>query len=87
MKKEKMNSRSNRLKKCEMCEKLISSTEDHPVCMDCSDQDSELFEKTKNLLKYGEKISAAELAARSGIEKKHIERWVNTGRLSSARHD
>lgn len=51
------------------------------VCPKCIDKDAEMFERVKSRLKYGEKVAVNEIANRTGIDRKHIERWVRAGRL------
>lgn len=80
-----MAGQGNRLKQCEFCGELMSDTTGsaNPVCQNCAEKDAEMFDRVKSKLQYGEKVSVHDIAQRTGVERKHIERWVRTGRLGS----
>ena len=78
-----MSGQGSRLKQCDFCGDLMSdvSGSSNPVCSKCVDKDTELFERVKSRLKYGERVTVAQLVQRTGVQRSHIERWVKTGRL------
>ncbi len=73
--------RDKKLAKCDLCGSLISGGVGSSVCRDCWDKDEEMFQKVKSAIKFGQKVLPDELAAKTGIDVKHINRWVLNGRF------
>jgi NMD protein affecting ribosome stability and mRNA decay len=67
---------------CEMCGALTIPTP-HGVCGDCLDEDQKLYEKARDSIKFGESVTPEIIQQRTGIELKHIRRWIKYGRLSA----
>ncbi len=72
---------NSKLKQCEICGNITSVTIREGVCNDCLDKDDELYNKAKNSMKFGQKMLPEELSQRTGIDYKHIQRWIRTGRF------
>jgi hypothetical protein len=53
------------------------------VCNECIEKDDELYTMAKNSMKFGEKMLPEELSHKTGIDYKHIMRWVRYGRFGS----
>jgi hypothetical protein len=47
------------------------------------DKDDEMYTKAKNCMKFGEKMLPEELSHKTGIDTKHILRWVKHGRFGN----
>ncbi len=77
------NSTDRKLSKCDICNALLAEPPASGVCSACFDYDQELFDRVKKSLKYGERITAEDLAQRTGVDSKHIKRWTRLGRLSA----
>ena len=73
--------RDKRLAKCEICGDLMAGGVTAGVCKECWDKDEEMFQKVKSAIKFGQKVLPDELAAKTGIELKHINRWAQNGRF------
>ncbi len=73
--------RDKKLAKCELCGALISLQVGSAVCKDCWDKDEEMFQKVKAEIKFGQRVLPDELAAKTGIDVKHIARWSQQGRF------
>ncbi len=72
---------SNLFSQCEICGCVTSLNLKNGVCFDCKEKDDELFTLAKNSMKFGEKMLLEELSNRSGIDCRHILRWVRYGRF------
>tara|TARA_B100001989_G_C24123568_1_gene262119 strand:- start:27 stop:266 length:240 start_codon:yes stop_codon:yes gene_type:complete len=77
-----MSTSKRKLQQCDFCGTLMSNSLHGGVCADCMEEDKELYDKARNFLKFGEKVLAEELAQKSGVDLKHIQRWISIGRLS-----
>jgi hypothetical protein len=73
--------REKRLAKCEMCGTLMTGNVSTGVCQDCWDKDEEMFQKVKSAIKFGQRVLPDELATKTGVELKHINRWIQQGRF------
>lgn len=51
------------------------------VCADCWEKDEKLYNAAISTLKFGERVFPEELSAKSGIDIKHIQRWIRQGRF------
>ncbi|MEY3369458.1 MAG: hypothetical protein RLZZ361_128 [Cyanobacteriota bacterium] len=74
---------SNKLKQCDICGCITSSSLRNGVCNECMAKDDELYTLAKNSMKFGEKMLPEELSNKTGIDCKHILRWVRHGRFGS----
>ena len=77
----KKKEKERKLKQCEYCGTLMSISLFGGVCNECMDTDKELYDKARSSLKFGEKVLPEELADKTGIEIKHIKRWMEIGRF------
>ncbi len=73
--------RDKKLAKCELCGALISGQVSSAVCKDCWDKDEEMFQKVKSAIKFGQRVLPDELASKTGVDIKHINRWAQQGRF------
>ena len=64
-----------------MCNALMAMPTSSGVCADCWDKDEELFQKAKGAMKLGQKFLPEQLAGKTNIELKHIQRWAKQGRF------
>ncbi len=64
-----------------MCKSIVAMLTSYGVCADCIDEDDKLFAKVKSSIGFGQKLLPDELAAKTGVDIKHINRWVNAGRF------
>ena len=74
---------ANKLKQCEICGCITSSSLRDGVCNECMEKDDELYTMAKNSMKFGEKMLPEELSNKTGIDYKHIMRWVRYGRFGN----
>ncbi len=72
--------RDKKLAKCDLCGTLISG-QVASVCKDCWDKDEEMFQKVKSAIKFGQRVLPDELASKTGVDLKHINRWAQQGRF------
>lgn len=72
---------NKRLSQCEMCGGLMGTPTSTGVCSDCWDKDEEMYQKVKSNMKFGQKLFPEELANKTGVDIKHIQRWINQGRF------
>ncbi len=79
-----MQQNQKKLNQCEYCRALIGGSNPMGVCKDCTEVDEKLFDKARNHLGFGQQISPEELAEKSGVDLKHIERWAHVGRFGRA---
>ncbi len=70
-----------KLTKCEMCGSLMSGFTSTGVCGDCWSKDEEMFQKVRAAMKFGQKVFPEELAGKTGVDIKHINRWMQQGRF------
>jgi len=70
-----------RLSQCAMCNALMSMPTSSGVCGDCWEKDEQLFQKAKSHIKFGERLLIEELSGKSGVDLKHIQRWIEQGRF------
>jgi hypothetical protein len=70
-----------KLKQCEYCGALMSISLFGGVCKDCMERDKELFDRARSCMNFGERVLPEELAEKSGIELRHIQRWAEIGRF------
>jgi hypothetical protein len=76
-----MEKDTKKLQQCEYCGALMSTSLFGGVCKDCMEQDKQLFDKARGCLNFGEKILPEELAEKSGVDLRHIQRWAEIGRF------
>jgi hypothetical protein len=74
---------SSKLKQCEICGCITSFSLRDGVCNECMEKDDELYTMAKNSMKFGEKMLPEELSNKTGIDYKHIMRWVRYGRFGN----
>ncbi len=72
---------NKRLSQCAMCGSLMSIPTASGVCSDCWDKDEEMYQKVKSTMKFGQKLLPEELASKTGVDIKHIQRWMVQGRF------
>jgi hypothetical protein len=70
-----------KLTKCGMCSKITPTNTLTGVCKECFEEDERLFNRARNAMSFGEKITPAELAGKTGISIHHINRWITRGRF------
>lgn len=51
------------------------------ICPDCWEKDESLYNQARSALRFGEKVFPEELSAKTGIEIRHIQRWIRQGRF------
>lgn len=75
--------RDRKLAKCEVCGSLMPGhlSSGSGVCQDCWDKDEEMFQKAKGAIKFGQRVLPEELSSKTGIDLKHINRWIAQGRF------
>lgn len=64
-----------------MCNKVMPTNTLTGVCKECFDEDEKLFNKARNSMNFGEKVTPTELADKTGIGIHHINRWISRGRF------
>jgi hypothetical protein len=74
---------SRKLNQCGLCNTFIAANNTRGVCPDCWDADDELFEKVRNVMKFGEKFIPEVIAEKTGVDIQHISRWARIGRFGS----
>lgn len=72
-----------KLGKCEYCGVIVNATVYGDVCPECTEEDKALFNQARAHLRFGEKVLPEDLANKSGVPLKHIERWVDIGRFGT----
>lgn len=70
-----------KLSLCPICNKLMSGQTIRGVCFECFDEDERMFQELKSIIQIGQKLGLFELSDRSGIQPKHIKRWIDLGKL------
>lgn len=71
----------NKLNQCGLCSSLMATSNTRGVCSDCFDKDDELYDKVRNVMKFGERFAPEALSEKTGVDIKHINRWANQGRF------
>jgi hypothetical protein len=64
-----------------MCGALMGVPTASGVCSDCWDKDEEMYQRAKSVLKFGQRVFPEELSSKTGIDIKHIQRWIEQGRF------
>jgi hypothetical protein len=72
---------NRKLSLCPICNKLMSGPTIRGVCFECFDEDERMFQELKSIIQIGQKLGLFELSDRSGIQPKHIKRWIDLGKL------
>lgn len=78
-----MSENTKRLSQCDLCGAFINANIYGGVCNECTDKDKELYDQARTCLDFGERVLPEDLSAKSGVDIKHIKRWVRIGRLGS----
>jgi hypothetical protein len=72
--------------KCGLCGTLTTNAAaSYGVCPSCVQEDARLYGLARDAMSLNQNIGLVELRAKTGIEAKILQRWVDTGRLRSAR--
>ncbi len=72
--------------KCGLCGTVTSSSvASYGVCPACVQEDSRLYGLARDAMALNQNIGLVELREKTGIEARILQRWVDTGRLRSAR--
>lgn len=66
---------------CEMCGAIYIENL-YGVCENCIEEDQQLYHTARDSIKFGEIVTPEIVSERTGIEVKHIMRWIRKGRLS-----
>lgn len=70
-----------KINQCALCNELMPASNIKGVCPDCWEKDDEMFDKVRNVMKFGERFIPEALAEKSGVDVKHLNRWYKLGRL------
>ncbi len=76
-----MVQQQRKLSKCEVCGTLMGGFSSTGVCADCWDKDEQMFQKVRGAMKFGQRLLPDELSTQTGVEIKHINRWMQQGRF------
>jgi len=70
-----------KLNQCGLCNSLMAVSNTRGVCSDCWEKDDILFDKVRDVMKFGERFVPEVLAEKSGVDIKHLNRWYQIGRF------